>query len=522
MKATLARLAKPAFRRQSPLELRTATGLAATYAVLGVVLVVGYRAIGHLAPAGWDGILATMLVLLAFVPVRHAVEALVDRLFFRAGYDFREVVARLTATGRTTLDVDETKLQFMIAIDGALHPRFIYILTRLAGADVLATVGLQATWGDTPSPELHVLADDPLLVRFDWDLEVDYLPSSGVTGQLSPMAALGAHYRIPLAVGDEVVGLVILGPKASGEPYSTEDRELLAATRLPLATALKTAAMLDDRLFKDRMDQELRRAREVQEAMLPEGLPEVRGYGFAASSIPCLEASGDYYDFVELPDGRLGVAVADVAGKGIAAALATAVVKSGLYTQTQVEAEPVAVLTALNRLIFGVSRRGSAKSFTTCLYAVLDPRAGLLAFACAGHPPPHHYVAKADRFAPFPLMGGFPLGVRPTTLYKAQETRLAPGDVLVFYTDGVTEAQAPDDLPPYGDVEPGEPFETDRLAEVIRANRSKGAAEIHDAIKQAIDVFVAGKPLADDVTLVVIKVLPPPSAAATGQLGEPT
>jgi sigma-B regulation protein RsbU (phosphoserine phosphatase) len=466
----------------------------------------------------WEHALATVIVALSFVPMRFVIIALVDRLFFRTRYNFREVVARVTIKSHTTLDINEMKLQFMIAIDEALRPRYIYILTMLPEGNVLATVGLQSSWGDAPEPALRVLPEDPLLTRFSWNSEVDYVPSTGLTAMLSPLAALGPHYRVPLQVGDEVVGLVILGPKRSEEPYSKEDRELLAATRLPLATALKTAAMLDDRLFKDRMDQELQRAREVQEAMLPRSLPELPGYEFAASSVPCLEASGDYFDFLPLPDGRLGIAVADVAGKGIAAALATAMAKSGLYNQVQTNGEVIPVLAALNRLLHNVSKDTAAKSFTTCIYAVLDPATSRLAYSCAGHPPPHHFSARTRTISQFPILGGFPLGVREQTSYRSQEIQLGVGDVLVFYTDGVTEARAPEDLPPHGDPEPGEPFETDRLSALLLANHQRPARAIHDAIRGAVWEFCGGAPPTDDLTLVVLKVVSRQGASQTADL----
>ncbi|MDB5097508.1 MAG: serine phosphatase [Cyanobacteria bacterium RYN_339] len=518
--------------RHNLFDIRLVVKRTTTYAALTAFLIGGYFGVaaalrglaaqlgGMDASTDWQNALATAIIAVAVVPVRNAVTRLVDGLFFRTRYNFREVVARVTTKSHTTLDVSEMKLQFMIAIDEALHPRYLYILTMLPEGGILATVGLQASWGDAPAPHLHVHQDDPLLTRFSWDAEVDYMPATGLTGLLSPLAALGPHYRIPLQVGDEVVGLVILGPKRSDEPYSVEDRELLAATRLPLATALKTAAMLDDRLFKDRMDQELQRAREVQEAMLPRELPATPGFAFAASSVPCFEASGDYYDFLPLPDGRLGIAVADVAGKGIAAALATAMAKSGLYIQAQTDPEVQPVLTALNKLIHNASKNAASKSFTTCIYAVLDPAEMKLTYACAGHPPPLHYSAAAGTITQFPILGGFPLGVRGHATYRAQDVRLAPGDVLLFYTDGVTEAQAPEDLPAGGDPEPGEPFETDRLAEVLVANHHRPAAAIHDAIKQAVEAFTHGAPPADDLTLVVVKAQPKPTAARTAELQE--
>jgi sigma-B regulation protein RsbU (phosphoserine phosphatase) len=334
-----------------------------------------------------------------------------------------------------------------------------------------------------------------------------YIPKTGMTGLISPLALLGPHYPLPLQVGDEVVGLLILGPKRSDQEYSAEDRQLLGALRGQLASAIKRGTLLTDKLFKDRVEQELKRAREVQEAMLPRALPAVTGYDFAASSQPCYEASGDYYDFIELPDGRLGVAVADVAGKGIAAAMATAMAKSGLYNQTQTDPEVIPVMTALNRLLHAVSKHAAAKSFTTSLYALLDPQASKLTYSAAGHFPPIYFSAGADRLVEFAAAGGFPLGVREKSRYVAHDIQLSPGDVVVFYTDGVTEAQAPQS-PGAPGVEPGEMFESDRLGALVAEHAHRSAAEIHEAVTRAVDAFVEGGPPTDDITLVVLKVNP--------------
>ena len=488
------------------------------YAMLTFFLIGGYFAtagtlrwlaglLGLSQASDWENAIATAVIAVAFVPVRTGITRLVDRLFHRTSYDFRAVVNRVTAKAQSTLDLDEMKQQFMTVIDEALHPRFMYVLTIDAEGRTLSASGPASVWGDAPDVALTIFADDPLLERAARETEMEYVPVTGLTGLLSPLAALGNHYRVPLQVGEDVVGLVVLGPKRSDEDYSAEDRELLAATRLPLATAIKTATLVEDKLYKDRVEQDLRRAREVQEAMLPRGVPTLAGYGFAASSVPCYEASGDYFDFLPLPDGRLGMTVADVAGKGIAAALATAMIKSGLYNQTQTDPEVIPVLTALNRLLHHATRTSSAKSFTTCAYAVLDPAARQLTYACAGHFPPLHYSARAGRFLEYAATGGFPLGVRDHARYLAQPLALGPGDVVVLYSDGVTEAQAPDHLPRGGPIEPGEQFESERLSAVVQANAGGSAQEIHDAVLAALAAFVADGPQTDDVTLVVIKVL---------------
>lgn len=489
------------------------------YASLTAFLVGGYfgtaAAIRGLANAllgagqasDWENVLATGLIVVAFVPVRSFITREVDRRFFRTAYDFRQVVASVSEAAEGTLEIDELKRRFADEVEAALQPRYIYILTKQpeGGGDLLAPTGEAAMRGEFPEPYLKVPFDDPVLKRSIDEREM-YVPKTGMTGLISQLALLGPHYPVPLQVGEEVVGLLILGPKRSDQEYSAEDRQLLGAIRGTLASAMKRATMLEDKLYKDRVEQELKRAREVQEAMLPRALPAMPGFEFAASSKPCYEASGDYYDFVELPDGRLGVAVADVAGKGIAAAMATAMAKSGLYNQTQTDPEVIPVMSALNRLLHNVSKHAAAKSFTTCLYALLDPHAMRLTYSCAGHFPPVYYDALADKVIEFPAAGGFPLGVREKSKYIAKEVQLHPGDVLVFFTDGVTEAQAPEQ-PTTPHVEPGEMFESDRLAALVAAHRHQSAGEIHDAIQTAVDAFVEGGPPTDDITLVVLKVL---------------
>ncbi|MNS41592.1 Phosphoserine phosphatase RsbU [compost metagenome] len=489
------------------------------YASLTAFLVGGYfasaafiRAVANaLLGAGhasdWENVLATGIIVAAFGPVRALVTREVDRRFFRTDYDFRQVVATVSETAEGTLEIDELKRRFADEVELALRPRYMYILSKTAegNGDLLTPQGDSAMRGATPEPFLKVPFDDPVLQRSIEEREM-YVPKTGMTGLISQLALLGPHYPVPLQVGDEVVGLLILGPKLSDQEYTSDDRQLLGAIRGTLASAIKRATLLEDKLFKDRMEQELKRAREVQEAMLPRSLPAVSGFEFAASSLPCYEASGDYYDFVELPDGRWGVAVADVAGKGIAAAMATAMAKSGLYSQSQVDPEVIPVLTALNRLLHNVSKHAAAKSFTTCLYALLDPTGKRLTYSCAGHFPPIYYDSAADKVIEFPAAGGFPLGVREKSKYVAQEIQLHPGDVLVFFTDGVTEAQAPE-RPSDATVEPGEMFETDRLQALVAAHRHRSAHEIHQAIQEAVETFVEGGPQTDDITLVVLKVL---------------
>ncbi|MEB3195620.1 MAG: SpoIIE family protein phosphatase [Candidatus Sericytochromatia bacterium] len=482
-----------------------------TYALVTSALFGGYFALAAgvrwlalrlgLQGSDWENALVTAVIVVLFVPVRDALARMVDRLFFRVPYDFRAVVARVHALSRETLDLDVLKSDFLNILDAALAPRYSYILTREAAGDMLVAQGPAAVRGQAPFAELLVHVGDELLQRAGLHRDFSYVPGSGKTSPTSMLAALGPHERIPLLVGDEVVGLVVLGPRRSDKEYASEDRDLLAAIRLPLAAAIKTASLVEDRLFKERVAQDLRRAREVQQAMLPAELPDVPGYGFAARSEACYEASGDYYDCLALPDGRVALAIADVAGKGFAAALATAMLKSCLLNQTQQDPGVMPTLSALNRLLVSVTAHASVKSFTSCAYALLEPSSGLVQFACAGHFPPLHWQARTGRVLEPAISGSFPLGVRSSLTCTSHALHLEPGDALVFYTDGITEATAPSSHHS-GELEF---YEVERVKTVVATHGGESASSLLEAIYRDVRAFTAGDALSDDMTLLVVK-----------------
>lgn len=480
-----------------------------TYAAVTVGLLAGYfglaagirsvaRAVSGTALASeWENLLVTGVIAVAFVPLRQGVSKLVDRIFDREAYDFAEIVSRVTDTAQNTLEVEELQRVFMDAIDEAIKPSYAYLLRAVSPGDVLMPVGEAAMRGAAPDPALKVFLDDPFL-KEGLKHKRTYVPETGTTGRLSPLAALRDHHSQPLKVGTETVGLVILGPRLSEQPFSSTDVRLVEALQVPLASAIKTAGLLDDKLAKDRMEQELKRAREVQVAMLPKTLPELPGVSIAASSVPCFEASGDYYDALTLEGGRAAFVVADVAGKGIAAAMATAVAKAALAAQAEQDPEVVPMLGALNRVMHHISKNASAKSFTTCLYAILDPHARTLAYAAAGHFPPLVVKGGSGQALELPLAGGFPLGVRAAGKYAPRTLDLEPGDVVVLYTDGVTEAPAAS-----GE---DDPFEVERLAQVVSRHRHEAPEAIRRAIEAAVAAHLGPRPADDDVTLLVLKV----------------
>jgi serine phosphatase RsbU (regulator of sigma subunit) len=278
----------------------------------------------------------------------------------------------------------------------------------------------------------------------------------------------------------------------------------------------------DQIVEKQRLEQEIETARRIQMRLLPESLPDVEGYQLAGGSTPSKQVGGDYFDFIPLPDGRLGVAVADVSGKGIPAALLMSNLQASLQGQVLHEAPVTEVVERMNDLL---ARSTDAHMFATFFYGVLEPETGRVVGVNAGHEPP--LVVRADGTLETLPPGGLILGMLPGQGYAECRATLEPGDSLILYTDGITEAMGPGTRIPGLDLAalpaPGGAghessdddedddeivtnfFGEDRLREIAVARRHESAASIRRAILDAVSRHVRDVPQSDDVTLVVIK-----------------
>ncbi len=189
---------------------------------------------------------------------------------------------------------------------------------------------------------------------------------------------------------------------------------------------------------KERLEADLTLARQIQERLLPQGSPSVAGLEVAGVSVPSLEVGGDLFYFLPLAGDRLGLAIGDVSGKSIPAALLMSNALAILRAETRLENEPADVLTQMNALIAEQVEPGR---FLTFLYGVIDPHARTIRYACAGHNPP--LIVRADGGTEWLEQGGLALGILPDTTYTAADIALGPGDILVLYSDGITEASRP-------------------------------------------------------------------------------
>jgi sigma-B regulation protein RsbU (phosphoserine phosphatase) len=315
------------------------------------------------------------------------------------------------------------------------------------------------------------------------------------------LAELHAELLLPLSARDHLLGFISLGPKRSEEPYSGTDVRLLksvaAQTGLALENSRLMSAMAEEIAQRERLNREVEIAREVQERLFPQTLPPILGIEYAGACRPALGVGGDYYDFLALPGGQLGIAIGDVSGKGIAAALMMASLQASLRGEaTRAPENLAALISNVNRLVYEAS---SANRYATFFYAQYNPDGRRLNYVNAGHNPPMLFHFSAGQWKLSRLeTGGTVVGLLESYPYQQASLTIEPEDIFIAFTDGISEAMNS------ADEEWGE----EQLIETIKACAGLSPSETIARVMQAADVFVAGAKQHDDMTLVVLRAKP--------------
>ncbi len=292
------------------------------------------------------------------------------------------------------------------------------------------------------TPPLDIAPNDALVAYFlsaPGAVEIDKLHMDSPA--LKALKAAGVKMIIPLVSQGELVGLLNLGPRLSEQDYSTDDRTLLNDLATQAAPALRVAQLVREKRAQDvdreRMEQELRVARLIQQTLLPKELPQLSGWQISSYYQPARAVGGDFYDFLHFDDGRLGIVIGDVTDKGVPAALVMATTRSILRSIAHKSLSPGKVLEQTNNLLHPDI---PPNMFVTCLYAILDPVSGRIEYANAGQDLP--YLRHSGEVSELRATG-MPLGLMPGMFYEEKEITLAPGDSILFYSDGLVEAHNP-------------------------------------------------------------------------------
>jgi sigma-B regulation protein RsbU (phosphoserine phosphatase) len=415
----------------------------------------------------------------------------IDRAFFRSAYDARVILEELGEQVRAAKDRQSLSGMLERQITSALHPQsiVIYLETkpgRLAAQTTGAPPGLEVISTDTP--ELAELA------RRGKPWEVSGGPGDRSGGLSSPYATR-AECLVPLQGREgRLIGLIALGPRLSEEAYSGEDKRLLGSVASQAGIALESLELAEQMAEKleaeQRAAREMEIAREVQARLFPQKLPPLATLDYAGRCVQARQVGGDYYDFLDLGPGRLGLLLADIAGKGISGALLMANLQANLRSQYAVALhDPSRLLRSVNQLFF---QNTADSSYATLFFADYDDASRRLRYANCGHNPP--VLVRAGGAVERLTATATVLGLFEEWECPIAEQTFHPGDTLVVYSDGVTEARS----------DSGEEFSDSRLIETILKCRHLSSRELLDRLLETVQKF-SGSEQEDDITLVIAR-----------------
>jgi sigma-B regulation protein RsbU (phosphoserine phosphatase) len=295
----------------------------------------------------------------------------------------------------------------------------------------------------------------------------------------------------PIISNDEVIGVFDL-ESDQVNAYTPDDLQVLLLLASQVAIIIEKVMLHEQLIEKKRLEGQLEVARQVQLELLPAQDPELEGFDISAYNFPTEEVSGDYYDWVRIYEDQIGIVVADVSGKGVPAALLMAFLRASLRAAIHIGYAPHISMAKVNYLLWESIERNQ---FVTAFYSVLDASNRTLAYTNAGHNPP--LLLEKDGSARFIERGGLPLGMFKNTRYYEYYLSMEPGQVLVLYTDGVTEATNGG----------GEEYGSERLEQAVRAGRQLSARELIDFIYKDVLEWTEGRGATDDITFFIIKAL---------------
>ena len=479
--------------------------LTAAILITGVI----YARSRHLSLA--NEITTIALLLVAVLWLRKGADRLrkwTDRRFFRDAYNAEQILEALSDEVRSIVEKRPLLERVATKIAESLHIPRVAVLLEEGGAYRPAfalgfPVGLVADLPDSGAT-VRRLKQEAGPDRVYFDDENSWVNKSGFSeNERRSLASLRPQLLLPLLTKQNLLGIISLGEKRSEAPYSSTDIRLLKSvatqTALALSNAELTSAIAVEIGRREKLNREIEIAREVQERLFPQRLPEIAGLDYFGFCRTALGVGGDYYDFLALPDGKLGVALGDVSGKGIAAALTMASLQASLRADAMRAGNDIAgLITRVNAMLYDAS---TEDRYATLFYAQYDPAARRLSYVNAGHCPPillrsatknGPQEAKVERLDE---AGGTVVGLLPECQYEQAEVTLAPGDLLVIYTDGFSEAMSPA-LEEWGET---------RLFDAVASCNGLPAKDSITKIMQAADSYASGAPQSDDMTLVILR-----------------
>jgi serine phosphatase RsbU (regulator of sigma subunit) len=479
-----------------------------------------------------------LAVVFLFNPVRNRMQKFIDRVFYRLEYDYQETVQKISETMRSLLNLDQVGKAIM---DTALGTMFIdsggvmlfnpkeeaYECLIKAGErerreGKLSTLAIDEREEDSEHAliltgegeatetkeqderlaELKLPLDEPFIQKLAerkkevtvYDIEEDPFFEGERESCKRTLEWMEATLIVPLIYEDRLTGLLSLGQKKSGKFYRREDINLLNILANQGAVAIENALMVEDVIEKERMEEELSIARDLQMSMLPASCPEIRGFEVAATSIQAREVGGDFFDFIEMGEDRVGFVIGDVTGKSVTGALVMSASRSVFRMLSEEELTVGEIMVRANRRMKKDIKSGM---FVALLYAVLDAKDVTVSLCSAGQTQPIYLSVETGEARLLETEGDtFPLGILEDAEYQETRLQLAPGDKVIFYTDGIVEEMNEDK----------EIFGFERLLNVVQKAQAMNADSLLQEITERVAAFAGGVAQHDDLTVIVVSV----------------
>ncbi|MEJ2352571.1 MAG: SpoIIE family protein phosphatase [Anaerolineales bacterium] len=419
-----------------------------------------------------------------------------------ASDDRLSLLYRLSQTFNSTLDLDEVLDRVMDEVIAVTQAERGFVMLMDEGGDLVfhTARGMDQDTIEEPGFQISRGIVNQVAREGQPMLTSDAQSDSQLSLRASVIhLGLRSVLCVPLQVKGNTIGVIYVDNRLQAGIFTQDDLELLNAIASSAAIAIENARLYQVAVEKGRMERELQMAYKIQAGLLPRSMPEVPGWDFAARWKPAREVAGDFYDFIPLEEGRLGLVIADVTDKGMPAALFMAFTRSIIRASLDRAVQPVEAIRQANRLI---CRESSYGFFVTLFYAQFEPDSAEVTYVSAGHNPQLRYLDTSARSlerasAPVFQLGytGMPLGIEEETPYEQRHITCAPGDCLLLYTDGVTDA--------VNDEE--EHYSLARLQSFGRDNHRASPQEIITNLDSELLNFVGDTPQFDDITVVIAK-----------------
>ena len=471
------------------------------FSICSGLLVGAYLVIYHesqkIVPAllGFDlPIMEVVFIILAvvfFQPSLSAIESLLNNIFGKEKADYQNVLQTLSHDILTIMELDKLKEKITSTLTESMMLENVHLIIENAEKNF----EVESIVDDDLQKFIFFKNGDFINVMRNLEIPIGY---DEISAQISDddeiefLNKLNCYLLMPLSHRGDLNGVLCLGNKLTRTTFSAEDATLLNVLSDQIAIALGNIELYEDKLVKQRIEEEISVAREIQQMLLPNSLPKGKHFEISAMNIPSKEVGGDYYDFVQFDERRIGIAIGDIAGKGIPGAILMSNLQAAFRASAWQHRDPVEVMEKINNQIV---RTTSAEKYATFFYGIFDTHKLTFTFTNAGHNFP--IIKRETGDHSFLSEAGLIIGVQSDYKYQSTTVKLKPGDTIVFYTDGITEALNLD----------VEEFGEQQLINIVLNFPFRTAEELRNHIYEEMIQFTPGTSQYDDLTLIVLRIL---------------